>query len=134
MVRIKMYISKAKLSFNPPCEVKCRLQNRVSTYTTIKTPKTLTNQGTCNILRRVFGRFHTGTLCKVFFVFVSRVLSKTREDCVVHWQFLASSGYNLNSQLKLLFCSSITINNNLPLKIYCENIVCIAFLIINTNK
>ena len=31
MVRIKMYISKAKLPFYPPYEVKCRLQNGVST-------------------------------------------------------------------------------------------------------
>ena len=28
---IKMPISKVKLSFYPPCEVKCRLQNGVST-------------------------------------------------------------------------------------------------------
>ena len=26
-----MHISKVKLPFYPPCEVKCRLQNRVST-------------------------------------------------------------------------------------------------------
>ena len=31
MARIKMHISKAKLPFYPPCEVKCRLQNGVST-------------------------------------------------------------------------------------------------------
>ena len=31
MARIKMHIPKAKLPFYPPCEVKCRLQNRVST-------------------------------------------------------------------------------------------------------
>ena len=31
MTRIKMNISKVKLPFYPPCEVKCGLQNRVST-------------------------------------------------------------------------------------------------------
>ena len=31
MTRIKMHISKVKLPFYPPCEVKCRLQNGVST-------------------------------------------------------------------------------------------------------
>ena len=31
MARIKMHISKVKLPFYPPCEVKCRLQNGVST-------------------------------------------------------------------------------------------------------
>ena len=31
MARIKMHIPKAKLPFYPPCEVKCRLQNGVST-------------------------------------------------------------------------------------------------------
>ena len=31
MTRIKMHISKVKLPFYPPCEVKCGLQNRVST-------------------------------------------------------------------------------------------------------
>ena len=31
MARIKMHIPKAKLPFYPPCEVKCRLQNEVST-------------------------------------------------------------------------------------------------------
>ena len=31
MARIKMHIPKAKLLFYPPCEVKCRLQNGVST-------------------------------------------------------------------------------------------------------
>ena len=31
MARIKIHIPKAKLPFYPPCEVKCRLQNRVST-------------------------------------------------------------------------------------------------------
>ena len=31
MARIKMHIHKARLPFNPPCEVKCRLQNGVST-------------------------------------------------------------------------------------------------------
>ena len=33
MARIKMHIPKAKLPFYPPCEVKCRLQNGVSTAT-----------------------------------------------------------------------------------------------------
>ena len=32
MARIKMHIPKAKLPFYPPCEVKCRLQNGVSTF------------------------------------------------------------------------------------------------------
>ena len=32
MIRIKMHISKVKLPFYPLCEVKCRLQNGVSTY------------------------------------------------------------------------------------------------------
>ena len=31
MTRIKIHISNVKLSFYPPCEVKCGLQNRVST-------------------------------------------------------------------------------------------------------
>ena len=31
MARIKMHIPKAKLPFYPPCEVKCMLQNGVST-------------------------------------------------------------------------------------------------------
>ena len=31
MTRIKMHISNVKLPFDPPCEVKCGLQNRVST-------------------------------------------------------------------------------------------------------
>ena len=31
MARIKMHISNVKLPFYPPCEVKCELQNRVST-------------------------------------------------------------------------------------------------------
>ena len=31
MTRIKVHISNVKLPFYPPCEVKCRLQNRVST-------------------------------------------------------------------------------------------------------
>ena len=37
MARIKMHIPKAKLPFYPPCEVKCRLQNGVST----EPPKTI---------------------------------------------------------------------------------------------
>ena len=32
MTRIKIHISNVKLPFYPPCEVKCRLQNRVSTF------------------------------------------------------------------------------------------------------
>ena len=32
MAIIKIHIPKAKLPFYPPCEVKCRLQNGVSTY------------------------------------------------------------------------------------------------------
>ena len=31
MTRIKMHISKVKLPFYPPCEIKCGLQNRVPT-------------------------------------------------------------------------------------------------------
>ena len=31
MTRIKIHISNVKLPFYPPCEVKCGLQNRVST-------------------------------------------------------------------------------------------------------
>ena len=31
MTKIKMHISKAKLPFYPPCEVKCGLQNGVLT-------------------------------------------------------------------------------------------------------
>ena len=30
MAKIKMHISKVKLLFNPPCKIKCRLQNEVS--------------------------------------------------------------------------------------------------------
>ena len=33
MTRIKIHISNVKLPFYPPCEVKCELQNRVSTGT-----------------------------------------------------------------------------------------------------
>ena len=33
MTRIKIHISNVKLPFYPPCEVKCGLQNRVSTKT-----------------------------------------------------------------------------------------------------
>ena len=36
MTRIKMHISKVKLPFYPPCEVKCRLQNWVSTLPPLK--------------------------------------------------------------------------------------------------
>ena len=32
MTRIRMHISKVKLPFYPPGEVKCRLQNEVSTF------------------------------------------------------------------------------------------------------
>ena len=32
MTRIKIHISNVKLPFYPPCEVKCGLQNRVSTW------------------------------------------------------------------------------------------------------
>ena len=32
MTRIKMHIFKVKLPFYPPSEVKCRLQNEVSTH------------------------------------------------------------------------------------------------------
>ena len=35
MTRIKMHIFKVKLPFYPPCEVKCGLQNRVSTIGTL---------------------------------------------------------------------------------------------------
>jgi len=37
--------------------------------------------------------------------------------------------FNLNSKLKLLFYSSVITNNNLPLKICCENVVDVAFII-----
>ena len=37
--------------------------------------------------------------------------------------------FNLNSQLKLLFCSFIKTNNNLLFRICCENVMDIAFLI-----
>ena len=36
--------------------------------------------------------------------------------------------YNLNLSLKLLFLPPVTVNNNLSLRICCENIVDIAFL------
>ena len=36
MTRIKIHISNVKLPFYPPCEVKCGLQNRVSTHIGIK--------------------------------------------------------------------------------------------------
>ena len=38
MTRIKMHISKAKLPFYPPREVKCMLQNGVSTPNTFPRP------------------------------------------------------------------------------------------------
>ena len=44
----------------------------------------------------------------------------------LRWQVVTSS--NLNLKLKLLLCSLVTINNNLPHSIYCENIANIAFL------
>ena len=39
MTRIKIHISNVKLPFYPPCEIKCGLQNRVSTTTTINPMK-----------------------------------------------------------------------------------------------
>ena len=64
----------------------------------------------------------------------NKLLSKFYyEKCYVHnifynifttkfmWKVITSS--NLNSQLKLFFYSPILTNNNLLLKIYCENIV-----------
>ena len=36
MTRIKMHISNVKLPFYPPCEIKCGLQNRVSTPTDLE--------------------------------------------------------------------------------------------------
>ena len=36
MTRIKIHISNVKLPFYPLCEVKCRLQNRVSTIAKIQ--------------------------------------------------------------------------------------------------
>ena len=39
MNRIKMHISKAKLPFYQPCEVKCGLQNEVSTATFLEVLK-----------------------------------------------------------------------------------------------
>ena len=36
MTRIKIHISKMKLPFYPSCEVKCGLQNRVSTKSCFK--------------------------------------------------------------------------------------------------
>ena len=41
------------------------------------------------------------------------------------WKVVIS--FNLNTLLKLFFCSPILTNNNLLFKIYCENIV-VAFL------
>ena len=35
MTKIKIHIFNVKLPFYPPCEVKCELQNRVSTHTAI---------------------------------------------------------------------------------------------------
>ena len=42
------------------------------------------------------------------------------------WKIVIS--YNLNLSLKLLFLPPVTVNNNLSLRICCENIVDIAFL------
>ena len=36
MTRIKIHISNVKLPFYPPCEVKCGLQNRVSTQPSLQ--------------------------------------------------------------------------------------------------
>ena len=41
MARIKMHIPKTKLPFYPPCEVKCRLQNEVSTQSGKKVVETI---------------------------------------------------------------------------------------------
>ena len=73
-------------------------RNEGQLYTTINhlpppplAPKALTNQGTHNLhqlwhsnLRSVFGRYHTDIFCKVFFVPISQVLSRAREDCAAY--------------------------------------------------
>ena len=42
MARIKMHIPKAQLPFYPPCEVKCRLQNWVSTTSHLRISQSTT--------------------------------------------------------------------------------------------
>ena len=77
----------------------------MSTPCYYKNPKTLTHQGTHNSLnsgtlelRKFSNLTFGGSLpvphrysSKVFFVFISHVLSWTREDCVIYWRFLILS-------------------------------------------
>ena len=48
----------------------------------------------------------------------------------INYRWYIDINSNLNSQLKVLFYPPITTNNNLRLKICCESIVDIAFLIV----
>ena len=62
------------------------------------------------------------------------------ERCYIHNIFttnhmwLVVIGLNLNLTLRLLFVLTITTSNNLPLKIYCKNIMDISFLFKKTLK
>ena len=61
--------------------------------------------------------------CIIFITFFAIFSQESHQNLM--WKVVTSS--NLNSLLKLFFYSSILTNNNLLLKIYCENIV-VAFL------
>ena len=58
-------------------------------------------------------------------IFFAILLQESQQNLM--WKVVASS--TLNSPLKLFFYPLILVNNNLLLKIYCENIV-VAFLIL----
>ena len=60
MTRIKMHISKVKLPFYPPCEVKCELQNRVSKQNQI--------QNISNQTRVILKRLNMYNLSKLYYL------------------------------------------------------------------
>ena len=60
MTRIKMYISKVKLPFYLPCEVKCELQNGVSTQNQI--------QNISNQTRVILKRLNMYNLSKLYYL------------------------------------------------------------------
>ena len=67
-------------------------------------------------------------------IFFAIFLQESHQNLM--WKIV--TGFNLNPLLKLFFYSSILANNNLLLKIYCENIVVVFLnchlLILNTKR
>ena len=51
----------------------------------------------------------------------------------INYRWLVVIGSNLKLTLRLLFAPTITISNNLPLRICCKNVVNITFLYINIS-